>query len=48
MENNPNDPDAGTREVTFSRHLYIEAEDFLADAHPQVQAPVSPTGPSAA
>ena len=23
VENNPNDPDAGTRPVTFSRHLYV-------------------------
>ncbi len=26
--NNPEDPDAGTRKVPFSRELYIEAEDF--------------------
>ena len=29
VENNPGDPDAGTREVTFSRNLWIEADDFL-------------------
>ena len=34
-------PSDGTREITFSRHLWIEAEDFLADARAQVQAPVS-------
>jgi len=27
--NNPEDPDAGTRKVPFSRVLYIEQEDFL-------------------
>ncbi len=29
VENNPNDADAGEREVSFSRNLYIEAEDFM-------------------
>ena len=29
--NNPEDPDAGTRKVPFSRELYIEGEDFLED-----------------
>lgn len=29
--NNPGDPAAGTREVPFSRELYIEAEDFMED-----------------
>ena len=29
VENNPNDSDAGEREVSFSRNLYIEAEDFM-------------------
>ncbi len=28
-ENNPEDPDSGTREVPFSRELYIEREDFM-------------------
>jgi glutaminyl-tRNA synthetase len=28
-ENNPEDPEAGTREVPFSRELYIEREDFM-------------------
>jgi len=27
--NNPEDPDAGTRSVPFSRELYIEREDFM-------------------
>jgi len=30
--NNPEDPDAGTRKVPFSRVLYIEQEDFREDA----------------
>lgn len=30
--NNPNDPDAGEREVPFGRELYIEREDFMEDA----------------
>ncbi len=29
--NNPEDPDAGTREVPFSRELYIEREDFMEE-----------------
>ncbi len=29
--NNPEDPAAGTREVPFSRELYIEQEDFLEE-----------------
>jgi glutaminyl-tRNA synthetase len=29
--NNPEDPAAGTREVPFTRELYIEREDFLED-----------------
>ena len=28
---NPEDPDAGTRPVPFSRELYIEREDFMED-----------------
>ena len=35
IENNPLDPDAGTREVAFSRHLYIEAEDFMEVPEPK-------------
>ena len=30
-DNNPEDPDAGTRPVPFSRELYIEREDFMED-----------------
>ena len=29
--NNPEDPDAGTRKVPFSRVLYVEKEDFMED-----------------
>ncbi len=29
IENNPEDKDAGTRQVPFSRQLYIEREDFM-------------------
>ncbi|HRV97858.1 MAG TPA: glutamine--tRNA ligase/YqeY domain fusion protein [Aminobacteriaceae bacterium] len=28
-ENNPEDPNAGTRQIPFSRELYIEREDFM-------------------
>ncbi len=31
-ENNPEDPNAGTREVPFTRDLYIEQDDFREDA----------------
>ena len=30
--NNPEDPDAGTRQVPFSSEVYIEREDFMEDA----------------
>ena len=30
-ENNPEDPDAGTRDVPFCREIYIEQEDFMED-----------------
>ena len=29
IENNPLDPEAGARKVSFSRHLWIEADDFM-------------------
>ncbi len=32
IENNPENEELGSREVTFSRELYIEREDFLEDA----------------
>ena len=35
LENNPVDPAAGERQVPFSRHLYIEADDFLETPIPK-------------
>ena len=29
--NNPEDPDAGTRQVSFSKHLYVDRNDFMED-----------------
>ncbi len=34
-ENNPEDTTAGTREISFSRELYIEREDFMENAPPK-------------
>ena len=31
VENNPNDPNAGTRKVPFCGELYIEADDFMEE-----------------
>lgn len=31
VENNPNKPEEGTREITFSRELFIEADDFMQE-----------------
>ena len=44
VENNPNDPEAGTRQITFSRDLWIEADDFLAEPVPKYQR-LYPDGP---
>ena len=44
VENNPNDPDAGTREVSFSRSLWIEADDFMAEPVPKYKR-LCPDGP---
>ncbi len=44
VENNPNDPNAGTRPVTFSRNLWIEADDFLAEPVPKYKR-LYPDGP---
>ena len=44
VENNPNRPEDGTREVTFSRELYIEAEDFLPQPVPKYKR-LYPDGP---
>ena len=29
--NNPEDPDAGTRPISFSKHLYVDRNDFMED-----------------
>ena len=44
VENNPLDPAAGTREVSFSGHLYIEADDFLETPVPKYKR-LFPGGP---
>ena len=44
VENNPNRPEDGTREVTFSRDLWIEADDFLAQPIPKYKR-LYPNGP---
>ncbi|NLH01220.1 MAG: glutamine--tRNA ligase/YqeY domain fusion protein [Clostridiales bacterium] len=35
VENNPNRPEDGEREITFSRNLYIEDEDFMESPVPK-------------
>ena len=35
VENNPNHPEAGKREVSFSREIWVEAEDFLPEPAPK-------------
>ena len=44
VENNPLDPAAGTREVSFSRNLYIESDDFLETPVPKYKR-LFPGGP---
>ncbi len=44
VENNPNDPEAGTRQITFSRNLWIESDDFLAEPIPKYKR-LYPNGP---
>ena len=44
VENNPNCPEDGTREVSFSRTLWIEAEDFLTEPVPKYKR-LYPGGP---
>ena len=44
VENNPVDPAAGTREVPFSRTLWVEAEDFLETPVPKYKR-LYPGGP---
>ena len=31
VENNPEDPDAGSRDIPFSKHLLVERGDFMED-----------------
>lgn len=44
VENNPNRPEDGTRHITFSRELYVEAEDFLETPAPKYKR-LYPGGP---
>ena len=44
VENNPNRPEDGAREITFSRNLYVEAEDFLETPVPKYKR-LYPDGP---
>ncbi len=44
VENNPNDPEAGNRTVSFSRNLWIEADDFLSEPIPKYKR-LFPNGP---
>ena len=44
VENNPNRPEEGTRQITFSRNLWIEADDFLAEPVPKYKR-LFPDGP---
>ncbi len=44
VENNPLDPEAGTRQVTFSRELWVEADDFLPEPIPKYKR-LYPGGP---
>ena len=44
VENNPNRPEDGTRQVSFSRNLWIEADDFLAQPIPKYKR-LFPNGP---
>jgi len=44
IENNPVDPEAGSRDVSFSGSLWIEAEDFMAEPIPKYKR-LTPNGP---
>ena len=44
VENNPTDPAQGTHEITFSRHLWMEAEDFMEQPVPKYKR-LYPDGP---
>ncbi len=44
VENNPNRPEDGTRVITFSREIFVEAEDFLETPVPKYKR-LYPDGP---
>ena len=44
VENNPTDPTQGTHDITFSRHLWIEEEDFMEIPVPKYKR-LTPNGP---
>ena len=44
VENNPNRPEDGKREISFSRHLWVEADDFLEEPVPKYKR-LYPGGP---
>ena len=44
VENNPNDPETGSRQVPFSRSVYIEADDFMETPIPKYKR-LYPGGP---
>ena len=44
VENNPLKPEDGTRQVSFSRHLWIEQEDFMEVPAPKYKR-LTPNGP---
>ena len=44
VENNPNDPAQGTHDITFSRHLWIEEDDFMEVPVPKYKR-LTPNGP---
>ena len=44
VENNPNRPEDGTRRISFSRHLFVEADDFLETPVPKYKR-LYPGGP---
>ena len=44
VENNPTDPTQGTHEITFSRYLWMEADDFMEQPIPKYKR-LYPDGP---
>ena len=47
VENNPNRPEDGTRTITFSRELYVEADDFPPRGRCPSTSASTPAAPSA-